>query len=134
MATITPNTPTPTAAIYNNDIAKELEPIEILLAKAGHKILRNELHSPWMSLTEVTRVCQKYKLKSPVPTHKARELEPLVMNYFAGRDAMKLDGVKVNYKTERNERYREEVWLCFHRHDLANDGPIRKLADERSSA
>jgi hypothetical protein len=117
------------AFIVECRVPGHFQPIEILLAQAGQKIVKDELHSEWMRITQITRVIQKYKIRTPLRTHRAKELQPLIVQYFEKHDTLRLGGIKVEYKTERNERYREVPRLRFHKHDPANDGPLVPLPE-----
>jgi putative transposon-encoded protein len=71
-------------------------PIEDLLLKVGKRVLKGELHSDPMTLTQVTRIAQKYKIPWENHTHKAKVLKEEIETYFKKQSHIRGDGVAVD--------------------------------------
>lgn len=98
-------------------------PIEVLLVRVGKIPLRDELHTDYISIRDVAKVAQKYKVPCPRNTHRARVLDEMLLEYSRDHYRILRDGVKVTWRTHHAERGIEHQ-LRFHVYDPANDGPL----------
>jgi hypothetical protein len=104
------------------------DPIEDLLIRIGKIVLKDELHSGPMSIIQVARVAQKYKIRWKHKTHKSTALAELISKYHERNDSIRGDGVQVKCWMERDD-YRKELRISFHSYNPAMD----KFASQEST-
>ena len=120
MTTITITTPLLSEDTSMDSAQAEIrEPIADLLIQIGKILLKDELNTERLSIGKVARIAQKYKLRWPGFTHKAKALEEMILHYFDHHDYIKAEGVMVKWRTER-EGGRQQLQLSFHRYVPAN--------------
>ena len=60
----------------------------------------------WLTIAQVTDLCRRYLHKSRNLNYRVKELQPLIIALFDGRDSIVRDGVKVRYESrEEHPRY-----------------------------
>ena len=122
--TITVKSPEPTRPTNADYLITEFhdnnEPWKIDLAelfiKLGQKVIETEQCNRWLTMTQVSALCRRYRLSWKKQTTKAKHLQRFGREYFDRHTEIMGGGVKVEYRTEWNEsRTRELMFLQFRR-------------------
>jgi hypothetical protein len=122
--TITAKFPLPTKPANADYLITEFhdnsEPWKIDLAelfiKLGQKVIETEQCNRWLTMTQVSALCRRYRLNWKKQTTTAKHLQRFGREYFDRHTDIMGGGVKVEYRTEWNEgRTRELMFLQFRR-------------------
>jgi hypothetical protein len=121
--TITAKFPLPTKPVNADYLITEFhddEPCKIdlpeLFIKLGQKVIETEQCDRWLTMTQVSALCRRYRLSWKKQTTTAKHLEQFGREYFDRHTDIMGGGVKVEYRTEWNEsRTRELMFLQFRR-------------------
>ena len=84
-----------------------------LLIKLGQKLIENDLNEGWLSLSQVSAFCRRYRLRWQRGSTRAKELEFPISDYFETAGNLRANGVKVEAKTESAERRYPKLFLKF---------------------
>ncbi|MGO8927933.1 MAG: hypothetical protein ACLQU3_13735 [Limisphaerales bacterium] len=121
---ITAKSPLPTQPANADYLITEFhdnsEPWKIDLAelfiKLGQKVIETEQCDHWLTMTQVSALCRRYRLNWKKQTTQAKHLERFGREYLDRHTDIMGGGVKVEYRTEWNEkRTRELMFLKFRR-------------------
>ena len=123
MATITVTTPRPASPFDPDDLiidTHDNEPwkrdIQALLLKLGLKLIEHNLNNGWLSLSQVSAFCRRYRLHWQRTSTKAKDLRIPVEDLFSTAGDIRGNGVKVEAKTEPSKRTRRpDLFLLFTR-------------------
>jgi hypothetical protein len=126
---VTANFPLPIQPVNADYLITEFhdksEPWKIDLAelfiKLGQKVIETEQCGQWLTMTQVSALCRRYRLNWKKQTTTAKHLEQFGREYLDRHTDIMGGGVKVEYRTEWNEgRTRELMFLQFRK--LYGDG------------
>jgi hypothetical protein len=123
MPTITVTTPRPASPFDPNDLiidTHDNEPwkrtLPQLLIKVGQKLIEHNLNSGWMSLSQVSAFCRRYRLHWQRTSTKAKDLRIPVEDLFSTAGYVRANGVRIESKTAPSERRRRpDLFLLFTR-------------------
>ena len=87
-----------------------------LLIKVGQKLIEHNLNNGWLSLSQVSAYCRRYRLRWQSLSTKAKDLRNSVEDLFGTAGDIRGNGVKVEAKTEPSKRTRRpDLFLLFTR-------------------
>ena len=121
MSTIICNTPMPEYLTPRDN--EWLPAIGEILITVGQKLLKtipDQDTSDWLTFGEVAGLCRRYHYALPFQNYRAKDLQPQILDLFAGRDSIQRQGVKIRHESKEiqahNARFPKSVHhLKFYR-------------------